>query len=504
MKIFSAAQIRAWDAATIEGEPVSSLALMNRAAQVFVDWFVRCCPDAERPVCIVAGTGNNGGDGVAAARLLQHLAYTVHLYIADFSGKQSPDFQAQMENLPLRGTTPRWLDPAKLLPDLPPDAVLIDALFGSGLTRPPEGPWAALIAQINRLPNEVVAIDLPSGLFADAFTPGPCVLARRTFGFETPKRAFFFPENAERVGEWAYGSIGLLPAFAAAEFTPYYYTTPADAADLVVPRPKFGHKGTFGHALLVAGSYGKMGAAALAARACLRAGAGLLSVCAPRCGHDVLQTAVPEAMYIPDGHERHLTEAPDLTPYAAVGIGCGLGSAPETAMALAAILENAQRPLVLDADALNLLARYPEWWPRIPENSILTPHPGEFERLFGKTADDFERNDLQRAKAREHRVFILLKGAHSALACPDGDCRFNSTGNPGMATGGSGDVLAGILTGLLAQGYDPRSAAVLGVYLHGLAGDLAAQKTGEQALIAGDLVAHLGAAWLDTCTTYNQ
>lgn len=498
MKLFSTEQIRAWDAYTIEHEPVASVDLMNRAAAAFVDWLARLYPDTARPVWIFAGTGNNGGDGVAVARLLHRQFYTAKVFVCDFGSAHSADFDAQLADLPPHDTVAlHTLASPDQFPTVPANVLIVDALFGSGLTRPLEGVWADLVARINALPNEIVAIDLPSGLFADRHTPGPCIRATRTFSFETPKRAFFFPENAERVGEWAFGSIGLHPKYAEETETNFHVVTRADAQALLRPRPRFSHKGTYGHALLLNGRFGSMGAAVLAAGACLRAGVGLLTAHTPFCGLDILQTRVPEAMCSADSSDTHWTELPDLSRYTAIGTGCGIGLDPQTAQALKRLLQTARVPLVLDADALNILARHPNWFSFLPENTILTPHPKEFERLFGPSKDDFERNALQRAKAKEHRIFIVLKGAFTATACPDGSCWFNTTGNPGMATGGSGDVLTGLLTGLLAQGYSPHDACLLGVYLHGLAGDLAAAEKSQPGMVAGDLVDFLGKAWLE-------
>ncbi len=286
------------------------------------------------------------------------------------------------------------------------------------------------------------------------------------------------------------------PVFADITPTPFHYLTAEEASALRRPRHKFDHKGTFGHALLVCGSKGKIGAAILSARACLRAGVGLLTCRVPGCGLDVMQTSVPEAMCQTDPSESHWSCPPeDGSQYSCIGIGCGIGQHEATALALETLLKSADKPIVLDADALNLLAKNPDWWAFLPKNSILTPHLKEFERLFGSTSNGFERLALQQQKAQEHGLVIVLKGAYSSIACPDGSVWFNSTGNPGMATGGSGDVLTGILTGLLAQGYAPQDAARLGVFLHGRAGDLAAAELGQESLIAGDLVAFLGAAW---------
>lgn len=496
MKIFSTGVIRNWDAHTIQNEPVDSFELMNRAAKQFTEWFTTVY-DSQSPVCIVCGTGNNGGDGVAVGRLLAPSGYKINLLICDFSGHHSTDFDWQIQHLPPElGVSIEWLTSASALSVRSADTVLVDALWGSGLNREPQGDFARVIEWINEQPNEVVAIDLPSGLFADQHTPGDRIVrADRTFTFEVPKLAFFFPENADRVGEWVCQSIELAPDFQKSVPSTFHFVTHEDARKLVRKRSKFDHKGRFGHALLIAGSLGKMGAAVLAARACLRAGVGLLSTRVPRCGIEILQTAVPEAMCTPDPSVEEWSDVPVLQRYAAIGVGCGIGTHSRTEHALEELLHQVTCPLVLDADALNLLAQNPSWWDIVPKNCLLTPHPKEFERLFGPTANDFARNDLQRKMAQERHVFILLKGAYSAVACPDGSCWFNSTGNPGMATGGSGDVLSGILTGLLAQGYDPQSALLLGVYLHGLAGDLAVDALSQQALTAGDMVEWLGAAW---------
>jgi NAD(P)H-hydrate epimerase len=497
MKIFSAAQIWEWDRYTIENEPVTSVELMNRASRTFAEWFIGHYPDSSSPVVVVAGTGNNGGDGLAVARYLHQMFYDAKVLVYTFDEKRSADFEAQTLLLPKHDAVElEWSGQMQDFPAVPANAIVIDALFGSGLNRPLTGEWANVVQWINSLPNEVVSIDLPSGLFADESSKGHAVVcADKTFSFETPKRAFFFPENADRVGEWHIGSIGLHPSFAEQEPAVFHYLTFEDVAPLRMSRKKYAHKGTFGHALLVCGSYGKIGAAILAAKACLRSGVGLLTVHVPKCGYEILQTAVPEAMTTTDHSETIITQVADIQKYTSIGIGSGIGTSGETASALEQLIREADKPLVLDADALNLLAQHAEWWTNVPENSILTPHLKEFERLFGSTSNDFERNDLQREKAREHRVFIVLKGAHTAIATPEGACWFNATGNPGMATGGTGDALTGIITGLLAQGYSSLHASLLGVYLHGLAGDEAAKVTGEEALTAGDLIAHIGAAW---------
>ena len=499
MKIYSAVQTCAWDTYTIENEPISSVDLMSRAALRFTDWFVQTYPDHTRPVQVFCGTGNNGGDGVAVVRLLHWLGFSAKVVVCDFAKQHSADFDAQIALLPQhQNIEVQWLQSAGSFSALEPDVLVVDALFGTGLNRPLEGAWAEVVEYINQLPNEILSIDLPSGLFADEHTPGDAVIsADKTFSFERPKLAFFFPENAARVGEWAFGSIGLHPGFEQTIETPFHFLSRKEVTALYRPRKKFTHKGSFGHALLIAGSFGKMGAAVLAAQACLRSGVGLLTVHAPRSGNIILQSAVPEAMVSADHRAKIWAEVPENQGFASIGVGPGIGREPETILALQILLEQTSQPMVIDADALNLLSENPAWWKNIPKESILTPHPKEFERLFGKAENDFERNKLQRKKAQDYGVFIVLKGANTAIACPDGACWFNATGNPGMATGGSGDVLTGILTGLLAQGYPPQSAALLGVYLHGLAGDLAALENSQEALVAGDIIQYLGEAWLE-------
>ena len=508
MKIYTADQTRAWDAYTIENKRIRPVDLMNMAVRTFTDWFVEKYRNS-RPVVIFCGTGNNGGDGIGIARQLAFLDFDVKVVVCDFTGKRSADFEAQFQTITTVRSISQWVfqtfsgfefQATEILPlhSGTNDPVIIDALFGSGLNRQLEGDWVPMVDYLNRLASEIIAIDLPSGLFADVHTPGNAVVkATRTFAFERPKLAFYLAENAERVGDWYFRSIGLLPDFEDFTATNFYHLASLDAASFYRPRSKFSHKGTFGHALLIGGSFGKMGAAILAARACLHSGVGLLTVHTPRSGNIILQTTVPEAMVSPDHRAKFWSEVPDLQAYSSIGIGPGIGKEPETADALKLLLQTFHKPMVLDADALNLLAEHPEWWPLLPEYSILTPHPKEFERLFGKSEQEFQRNDLQRKKAQEHRLIIILKGAHTAIACPDGSCWFNNTGNPGMATGGSGDVLTGIITGLLAQGYPPKSAALLGVYMHGLAGDYAALEKSQEAMTAVDIVEYLGSAWKD-------
>lgn len=449
--LYTAKQTQDWDAFTIANEPVSSEKLMERASNAFVNWFISKFEKKEK-IAIVCGRGNNGGDGMVIGRILSGRGYDVTI----FKFEDRISFE--------------------------PFTVIIDAIFGTGLSRPFYG---EIIKNINASRATKVAVDVPSGLRIDAHSEGDIVRADYTITFQTPKLAFMFPENAEYVGEWHVVDIGLRNDFNA--------TTNNFFVDKISTkkRKKFSHKGDYGRALLIAGSLGKMGACVLAARATLRTGAGLLTVHVPKCGYEIIQTSVPEAMASVDVNEDHFSDAGDASNYNVIGVGPGLGVTSSTVSGLRKILQSG-KPMVLDADALNILSGSRELMHLVPAGSILTPHPGEFERLVGKWKNDFERLDLQRKLAAEIKSVVIVKGAHTSVAEPDGRVYFNSTGNPGMAKGGSGDVLTGVLTGLLSQGYSAAEAAIVGVFIHGRAGDLAAGKIGENSVLAGDIVEFLG------------
>lgn len=493
MKIFNTEQIRAWDKWTIEHEPISSIDLMERAASTFVRWFQKKFPNPQE-VHIICGTGNNGGDGLAVARLLHNLAMNISVSIFQVNTTPTPDFLTNLERLPTWGSIA--VNHSGKLPIFQKDTIVIDALLGSGINRKVDGQLAACLEELNQQDVVRIALDIPSGLFADKCSDGICTKAQHTFSFQQPKLAFFFAENADAVGEWHFEDIGLKLDYYTNTNTNNYYINKTFIQKKLPKRDKFSHKGTFGHALLVMGSYGKAGAAVLAARACLRSGVGLATVHIPKKIYTILQVGAAEAMVSIDEGENFCTKIPDASHFSAVGIGCGLGTSKESERALLSFLEAYNKPLVLDADALNILSFNKLWLKKLPKESILTPHPKEFERLFGVTKDAFSRNDLQREKANELGVNILLKGAHSCLASTTGDCYFNETGNAGMATAGSGDVLAGIITGLLAQGISPLDASLLGVFWHGKSGDLVAKKLGMASLLASDMVETLGAAYL--------
>jgi ADP-dependent NAD(P)H-hydrate dehydratase / NAD(P)H-hydrate epimerase len=492
MKILSASQIRELDAYTIQNEPIGSLDLMERAACAFVKWWCARI-DNQRQVVIFCGKGNNGGDGLAIGRLLSAKGYSVRVLVAQYTDSGSNDFQHNLDRARDFLTVKDIAQP-KDIPELPADCVVIDALLGSGLSRPVSGLLKEIVTALNQSPAQVVSVDIASGLYPDSPNgpDDPIVRPDFTVSFQLPKLAFMMPHNGPYVGDWQVVDIDLSKDFIKEAKTPYFFTDAATIRSLTRNREKFSHKGTYGHALLIAGSFGKMGAAELAGKACLRSGVGLLTVHVPRCGYAIMQISLPEAMASVDIHEQLITTLPPLDSYSAIGIGPGLGKDPQTLRALANLLKDAEAPIVCDADALNLLAENKELLEKLPENTILTPHPKEFERLTRKSDNDYDRLELAREFAQKHRVIVCLKGAHTAVVWADGTVHFNGTGNAGMATGGSGDVLTGILTALVAQHYRPEDAARLGVFQHGAAGDRAADQRSQVAMIASDIVENLG------------
>jgi NAD(P)H-hydrate epimerase len=499
MKIFESAQVREIDSYTIANEPVRSIDLMERAAVRLAGWYVRHF-HTDKKVVVFAGPGNNGGDALAMARLLAERQFRVDCYLLSF-GKLSADCAINRERLVEQSVVKLIeLKEGDPLPQLGEGEVVVDGIFGSGLSRRVEGFPLQVISHINKYARKVIAIDIPSGLFGEDNSDNDyeaIIRADVTLTFQFPFLSFFFDVNEPYVGNWRVHDIKLHPDAIRNQATFYQTIEKRDVGSLLPARNRFAHKGTFGHALLISGSYGMMGAALLAGEACLRSGAGLVTLHIPRFGYGIVQTALPEAIVSLDQSDIRYSTPPDHSTYSAIGIGPGLGCKPDTGRGLRALLESVEVPLVIDADALNLLAGHDDWIGLIPEGSLLTPHPKEFDRLAGASENSYKRHIRQREFAASHGVFVILKGAYTGIAAPDGRYWFNTTGNPGMATGGSGDVLTGLLTGLLAQGIAPLDAAIAGVYLHGLAGDLAAEKSSQEALIAGDMTRHLGDAFTE-------
>lgn len=498
MKILNAAQTREADAYTIREEGISSTDLMERAAKAFTGWFEnKFQPGAE--VHIFCGPGNNGGDGLAVARLLHERKYKVQPYVMGDTSRASDDFKVNLKRLPPE-LPPSHVEQENALPELKGDVLVVDALFGTGLNRPVTGLYGQVIEKLNSSGATITAIDIPSGLFSDSQTPeeGAIIRATYTVSFELPKLAFLLPQHERFVGSWQVVPIGLSQQFIAKVKSNFYCTRQEAIQRLLKPRKKFSHKGTYGHALLLCGSYGKMGAAVLASRACLRSGTGLLTVQVPQAGYPILQTAVPEAMTLTDKNRKHLSELPpELEKYSVVGIGPGIGTERVTKTAIGQLLATSSRPMVLDADAINLIAASEKLKGQLYQKELIfTPHPKEFERLVGKVKNDYDRLQHLREFCMEYGCYVVLKGGHTAIGTPEGKVYFNTTGNPGLATGGTGDVLTGIITALVGQHYTLEEACRLGVFIHGLAADLALQTVGEIGMTASDVIDHLPKAFL--------
>jgi ADP-dependent NAD(P)H-hydrate dehydratase / NAD(P)H-hydrate epimerase len=499
MKIFATKQIAEIDKFTIENEPIADIDLMERAAMQITNWLVQRF-STEQKMVFLAGPGNNGGDALAIARQMAYFDYNCEAYLLNFGKDLKGSPAINWKRLEDQGKVKLVkIGQAEDFPKTEPADVLIDGLFGSGLSRPLEGLPAGVVKKMNALPNTTVAIDIPSGMMGEdnsGTNPEHIVRANFTLTFQFPKISFLFAENELFTGIWEVLPIGLHPEGIAQTLSDFYFIEKKDIKGMIPARSKFAHKGTFGHALLIAGSCGKMGASVLASKACLRSGVGLLTAHVPHFGYSIIQTTVPEAMVSIDDHDSIFTGMPDLTPFTAIGVGPGIGLKSNTKKALKELFEKAKVPLVLDADALNILAENKDWLHDLPENSILTPHPGEFKRLAGESENSWQQIQKQLQMAKELKVIIVLKGAFTTITLPNGKLYFNSTGNPGMATAGSGDSLTGIILGLVAQHIPPEHAAIAGVFLHGLAGDLAACNTSENALIAGDITDFLGEAFL--------
>ena len=501
MKIFTSAQIHELDQYTIEHEPIRSVDLMERAAKAITKAITEKW-STQTPVVVFAGPGNNGGDALAVGRLLAEQDYKVHIFLFNTNGKLSEDCAANKQ---------RILDSRKLKdmitevieefdpPQLTAQTLVIDGLFGSGLTKPLAGGFASLVKYINQSPSFIVSIDLPSGLMTEDNTynvRANIIKADMTLTLQQKKLAFLFPENQQFIGQLKILDIRLSEEGTQRIEAHYTMLEENDIRPRILHRNEYAHKGNMGHALVIAGSYGMAGAAVLATKACLRAGAGKVTVRTPRRNNDILQISVPEAIIDIDRDELYFNETVDTEDMDAVCIGPGLRQQENTAIAVISQIRRTQCPLVLDADALNVLANHRAWLQQLPKNIIMTPHPKEFDLLNGTTcSDSYERLSKARNMAEHLNAYILLKGHYTALCLPNGQVIFNSTGNAGMATAGSGDVLTGIITALLARGYKHADACMVGMYLHGLAGDLAAKELGQESLIASDLIDYLPKAF---------
>lgn len=499
MKIFTSAQIHELDKYTIEHEPIESIDLMERAAKAITHAITEMWHN-DTPMVVFAGPGNNGGDALAVARMLAEAGYSISVYLFNISGHLSEDCATNKARLTEIKKIKEFIEVTQEFdpPQLTSETLVIDGLFGSGINKPLAGGFSSLVKYINASPCKVVSIDVPSGLMTEDNTynvRANIIRADVTLTLQQPKLSFLFAENQMFTGWQKVLDIRISSEGIEKTDAHYNIVEERDVRCMLRGRNSFAHKGMMGNALLIAGSYGMGGAAILATKACLRAGVGKVTVHTPNSNNIIMQISVPEAVILPDSEETIFSEPTDTEDYDALGIGPGLGTSETTAIALIAQLRRTQCPIVADADAINILANRRAWIQQLPKGIILTPHPKEFDRLDGHSTDSGERLAKACKMAERIGAYIILKGRYSALCMPDGHVAFNPTGNAGMATAGSGDVLTGIITALLARGYNQAEACIVGMYLHGLAGDIAAEELGMESLTAGDLITYLPKAF---------
>lgn len=496
MKILTAEQLSEADKITIQKQNISSEQLMERAAGLVFQEIHKRLDGASIPIKIFCGIGNNGGDGLVIARLLIENGYKVKVYIVNYSDKRTDDFLSNYEQLKeITNDWPESIHEEDEFPKISPGDFVIDAIFGIGLNRPIEGWMGSLVKKINKSGAFVLAIDMPSGLFTDR-VPGKdaaVVKAAYTLSFQAPKLVFYLPQTMDYAGDVQILDIGLDREFISETRSSMYLIEGKEAEALYKERKKNSHKGDYGNILIAGGSYGKIGSVLLSATAALKSGTGLCTLYVPKCGYQIIQTALPEAMVLTDENEEMLTDFPKEFDADINCFGMGAGKNSKTAAAMKTFLESSNAPVLIDADGLNILSENIELLELIPENSVLTPHPGELKRLIGEWKDDFEKLEKTKEFSKKYKVVLLIKGAHTFVISDD-EIYVNSTGNPGMATAGSGDVLSGVITSLIGQKYNPVGAAVLGVYLHGLSGDIAASELGLESVMAGDIARNIGKA----------
>lgn len=500
MKFFETSKIRQLDKLTIEYEPITSIDLMERAGQVLFNELIQLV-SVSSPIYVLAGQGNNGGDALVLARLLLKADYKVKVYLF-YNTYFSEDCEKNREKLlyEFPGAV-KTFNHHFQIPEITSDTIIVDGLFGTGLNRPVTGIFAEVIQWINETENFVISIDIPSGLQGEnnpQMEQSAIVKADLTLCLQFPKLSYLFSENEKYVNKWQVLNIGIHGNAIDETASSFSYLEKDDIIQLLKPRSKFSHKGSFGHALIFAGSKGMAGASILSSKAAMKVGAGLVTLHGPECNRTVVQTAVPEVIFQSDKNSNFITDNNQTENYAAIAIGPGMGMKAETTEFVKNLILRTEKSIVIDADALNIIAADKELLAFIPKGSILTPHPKEFERLFGTFDSSFQRVMKAQEVAVRYQLIIILKGVYSLIAMPDGNMFFNSTGNVGMASAGTGDVLTGILVGLLAQGYTPEDASKIGVYLHGLAGDLALEKQSCESLIASDIIDNLGAAYKQT------
>jgi ADP-dependent NAD(P)H-hydrate dehydratase / NAD(P)H-hydrate epimerase len=512
LPVFTAEEMRAVDRRAITNLGIPGATLMENAgrgaAKVIAELFPTLVSGARRsrPVVVVCGKGGNGGDGFVVARTLRRRGLAVRVLLAFPTTEIRGDAARKLAALRQAGVRPHLVEDDRALEiTLAEASIVVDALLGTGTRGTPSEPVAAAITAINRAGRPVVALDVPSGLDADGGAAGRvAVRAAVTVTFGGLKRGLVAFPGAELAGDVRVVPIGV-PAAEIGRGVTMFLLEAADIAAAFPARPRDVHKGTYGHLLVVAGSVGKTGAAALAAMAAMRSGTGLVTVATPESQQPIVAGLVREPMTLPVAETRVRTIA--IAAHAAlveaalardaVALGPGLGLEAETQDVVRRLAREVRRPMVIDADGLTALAGHLKLLREAPAPRCLTPHPGEMARMLGVKVADVQKDRIEavRAFVRAHRAHCVLKGPFSVIGVPDGRIFLNPTGNPGMASGGTGDVLTGVVGGFLARGMEPTVALTAAVYLHGLAGDLGAARVGQEALVAGDLIEALPAAF---------
>ncbi|QBA63801.1 NAD(P)H-hydrate dehydratase [Muriicola soli] len=501
MKILSGEQIRAADQQTIKIQGIRSDELMERAGLATFQWLHQQLNGSPVVFHIFCGIGNNGGDGLVIARHLLEHGYNIKVYIVNYSDKRSPDFLINLDRLKDRKVWPEVIGNDSKLPDIPKEDMVLDAIFGTGLNRTPDTWVTELISHINDSKAFVISVDIASGLFLDKVFENEqsVVKANYVLTFQFPKLIFFLPETGIYCENSVVLDIGLDKDYVSSLKNTFHFIQRQEILELYQFRKKFAHKGTYGHAVIVGGSHGKIGAVALSAKACLKSGSGLVTTFVPQCGYLPLQASVPEIMVLTDKENQEISEIEIPFKPTVIGIGMGMGTTEVVLNAFEKFLKSNTIPLVIDADGLNLLSKQKSLLKHLPPQTVLTPHPKELERLIGPWQDDFEKLEKAQKFSDKYNCILVLKGAHSITLYKE-QGYVNSTGNPGMATAGSGDVLTGMITALIAQGYTALDAAIMGVYLHGRAGDLCLESQGMESLIASDIIDSLGGVFKEFFT----
>lgn len=482
MKILTSLQISEWDRYTIQNEPIESLALMERAAERLSEALQRRLSVGVKLTFLI-GKGNNGGDGLAMARILSGRGFCCRVIMIFETNELNENCAINFARLPSDIEINQY--PCEICDD----EVLIDAILGSGFRGKANNYILNVIKHINKLPNYKVSIDLPSAMSSEFDNDYEMVLhTELTLTIQIPKLAFMLPEAGNACGEVEIVEIGLDSKFINNAKTCFYYIDSNFIASNSLRRTKFSHKGNYGHTLLICGSEGMVGAAFLATGAALRSGCGYVTVSLSFDYIPSLLSRYPSALTW-GWHTDVLNRLPpNLEKYTSIAIGCGLGQNTQIVDLLEQLFRRYNRPIVIDADAINVLTVNRSLLKYIPKHSILTPHLGELRQLIGDWADDKDKIDKIRAFTLKYDVLLVVKGAHTMICCPNGDIWFNSTGNAFMAKAGAGDILTGLISGLLSRGYSPHLAACIGVYYHGIAAEKAAEAISGESINSNDLI----------------